>query len=474
MVLKVFNTLTRKKEAFKPMKDKEVKMFVCGPTVYDFSHLGHAKTYVQFDIIVRYLRHKGYKVFYLQNITDLDDKIIERAQKEGLTPEALARRFEEEFYKDMESLGINSVNKYARATDYIKEIISQVKRLLEKGYAYEIEDGIYFDLSKFKDYGKLSGRTTLEAEDAVSRIDESVNKRNKGDFCLWKRSKPNEPKWPSPWFEGRPGWHIEDTAITEAHFGPQYDIHGGARDLIFPHHEAEIAQMESISGKKPFVKYWLHTGFLTVEGRKMAKSLGNFVTIRDALKKYDAETLRFFFASSHYRSPIDYSEKNLEQAKINLEKLYNTLESLQGAKKRKELTESEKEFKKFIEECKRKFEAFMDDDFNTSKALACLYELSSRANSLISMQNGEINESLSDEVIKTFRELGQIFGILQKEIKREELPEEVKNLIIRREALRKIGNFKAADEIREKILREFGILIEDTKDGIKWKKVRNK
>jgi cysteinyl-tRNA synthetase len=456
------------------MKDKEVKMFVCGPTVYDFSHLGHAKTYVQFDIIVRYLRHKGYKVFYLQNITDLDDKIIERAQKEGLTPEALARRFEEEFYKDMESLGINSVNKYARATDYIKEIISQVKRLLEKGYAYEIEDGIYFDLSKFKDYGKLSGRTTLEAEDAVSRIDESVNKRNKGDFCLWKRSKPNEPKWPSPWFEGRPGWHIEDTAITEAHFGPQYDIHGGARDLIFPHHEAEIAQMESISGKKPFVKYWLHTGFLTVEGRKMAKSLGNFVTIRDALKKYDAETLRFFFASSHYRSPIDYSEKNLEQAKINLEKLYNTLESLQGAKKRKELTESEKEFKKSIEECKRKFEAFMDDDFNTPKALAYLYELSSRANSLISMQNGEINESLSDEVIKTFRELGQIFGILQKEIKREELPEEVKNLIIRRETLRKIGNFKAADEIREKILREFGILIEDTKDGIKWKKVRNK
>ncbi len=474
MVLKVFNTLTRKKEVFKPMKGREVKMFVCGPTVYDFSHLGHAKTYVQFDIIARYLRYKGFKVFYLQNITDLDDKIIERAQKEGTSPEALARRFEEEFYKDMEALGINSVNKYARATDYIKEIISQVKRLLEKGYAYVIEDGIYFDLSKFKEYGKLSGRTTLEAEDAVSRIDESVNKRNKGDFCLWKRSKPNEPKWPSPWFEGRPGWHIEDTAITEAHFGPQYDIHGGARDLIFPHHEAEIAQMESISGKKPFVKYWLHTGFLTVEGRKMAKSLGNFVTIRDALKKYDAETLRLFFASSHYRSPIDYSEKNLEQARTNLEKLYNTLKNLQEAKKRKELTEHEKEFKKFIEECRRKFEAFMDDDFNTPKALACLYELSTRVNSLISMQNGEINESLSDEIIKTFRELGQILGILQKEIKKEELPEEVKNLIIKRETLRKVGNFKAADEIREKILREFGILIEDTRDGVRWKKVRNK
>jgi len=469
MVLKVFNTLTRKKEVFKPMKGKEVKMFVCGPTVYDFSHLGHAKTYIQFDFIVRYLRYKGYKVFFLMNITDLDDKIIERAQKEGSTHEAIARKFEEEFYKDMEALGISSVSKYARATDYIKEIISQVERLMEKGYAYEIEDGIYFDLSKFKDYGKLSGRTTLEAEDAVSRIDESVNKRNKGDFCLWKRSKPNEPKWPSPWFEGRPGWHIEDTAITEAHFGPQYDIHGGARDLIFPHHEAEIAQMESISGKKPFVKYWLHTGFLTVEGRKMAKSLGNFVTIRDALKKYDAETLRIFFASSHYRSPIDYSEKSLEQAKINLEKLYNTLENLQGAKKRKELTKEEKDFKLFIKECKKKFESFMDDDFNTPKALSCLYELSSKTNALIDKQKGEINKKLSEEIAKTFRELGNIFGVLQKEIKKEEIPKEVKELLEKREEARKKKDWKLADELREKI-KELGYKVEDTEEGPRVKK----
>ncbi|MGC8812537.1 MAG: cysteine--tRNA ligase [Candidatus Aenigmatarchaeota archaeon] len=471
MVLKLFNTLTRKKEVFKPLEDKKVKMFVCGPTVYDFSHLGHAKTYVQFDVIAKYLRYKGYNVFYLQNITDLDDKIIDRANKEGLTPEALARKFEEEFYKDMNALGINSVNEYARATDYIKEIISQVKRLLEKGYAYEIEDGIYYDLSKFKEYGKLSGRTTLEAEDAVSRIDESVNKRNKGDFCLWKKSKPNEPKWPSPWFEGRPGWHIEDTAITEAYFGPQYDIHGGARDLIFPHHEAEIAQMEAISGKKPFVKYWLHTGFLTVEGRKMAKSLGNFVTIRDALKKYDAETLRLFFVSSHYRSPIDYSEKNLEQARTNLEKLYNTLQNLQEAKKRKKLTKHEKEFKKFVKECKRKFEAFMDDDFNTPKAISCLYELSTKTNSLLEKQNGEINKKLSEVIIKNFKELGYIFGILQKEIKKEEiLPEEVKKLLKRREEARKKKDWKLADELREKI-KELGYKVEDTEEGPKVKKI---
>jgi cysteinyl-tRNA synthetase len=472
MVLKVFNTLTRKKEVFKPMKGKEVKMFVCGPTVYDFSHLGHAKTYIQFDVIVRYLRYKGYNVFYLQNITDLDDKIIERAQREGLTPEALARKFEEEFYKDMKALGISSVTKYARATDYIKEIISQVERLMKKGYAYEIEDGIYFDLSKFKEYGKLSGRTTLEAEDSVSRIDESVNKRNKGDFCLWKKSKPNEPKWPSPWFEGRPGWHIEDTAITEAHFGPQYDIHGGARDLIFPHHEAEIAQMESISGKKPFVKYWLHTGFLTVEGRKMAKSLGNFVTIRDALKKYDAETLRVFFVSSHYRSGIDYSEKSLEQAKINLEKLYNTLENLQEAKKRKELTKEEKDFKLFIKECKKKFENFMDDDFNTPKALSCLYELSSKTNALLDKQKGEINKRLAEDIIKTFRELGYIFGILQKEVKKEKkLPKEAEELIQKREEARKKGDYKTSDEIRKKLREEFGIILEDTPKGVKWKKI---
>src|SRR3989344_9392375 len=303
----VFNSLAKQKEEFAPRNGKKVNMFVCGPTVYDSSHIGHARTYISFDVIARYLWHLGYKVKYLQNITDIDDKIIDRAKKENKHPLKLAGEFEKIYYQDMKSLGINSVSKYAPATKYIKQIVSQVKRLKEKGFAYEIPgDGIYFDLSKLTDYGKLSGRTTEGAEDAVSRIDESINKRNKGDFALWKFSKPGEPKWKTELGEGRPGWHIEDTAITEKHFGPQYDIHGGARDLIFPHHEAEIAQMEGISGKKPMVRTWMHTGLLTINGEKMSKSLGNFITIRDFLEKQPARVLRFLMIKAHYRSPIDY------------------------------------------------------------------------------------------------------------------------------------------------------------------------
>ena len=248
MVMKLYNTLSRKKEILRPRKAKSINLFVCGPTTYDLSHLGHARTYIVFDMIVRYLRKSGYNVFYLQNITDIDDKIIKRAKEQHVHWRNLSRKFEKKYFKDMTALNITSCNKYAPATKHIKQIISQVKRLLKKGYAYQIEDGIYYDISKFKDYGKLSRRTVLQAEDAVSRIDTAKGKRNKGDFCLWKKSKPGEPFWASPWNLGRPGWHIEDTSITEKYFGPQYDIHGGARDLIFPHHEAEIAQMEAISG----------------------------------------------------------------------------------------------------------------------------------------------------------------------------------------------------------------------------------
>ena len=471
MAMIVYNTLTRKKETFKPMDPKKVKMFVCGPTVYDSSHLGHAKTYVQFDIIVRYLRYKGFDVFYLQNITDLDDKIIDRAKENNVTPEILARKYEEEYHEDMKDLGIDSVSRYARATDYIEPIIKQVKTLLDKGFAYEIEDGIYYDLSRFPEYGKLSGRTTLEAEDAVSRIDESINKRNKGDFCLWRRSKPDEPKWDSPWFKGRPGWHIEDTAITESHFGSQYDVHGGARDLVFPHHEAEIAQMEAASGKKPFVRYWLHTGFLTVEGGKMAKSLGNFVTIKDVLDRYDAETVRYFFASAHYRRPIDYSERNLQHSKRGLERLYNTLMILQGsAKPRESLTIDEKVFQEILEAETTNFEAAMDDDFDAPKALSHLHVLSGKVNDLVNRQNGEINEDLAEHTGGTFRELGRIFGILQKEIKKEKLPEEAERLLQEREQARAEGDYRRSDELRRQLEGKFGIIVEDTEKGTRWKK----
>lgn len=469
MVLKVFNTLIRKKEKFVPRHGKKVNMFVCGPTVYDYSHLGHAKTYVQFDIIVRYLRFRGFRVFYLQNITDLDDKIIKRAKKNNETPESLATRFENEYYKDMESLGIISVDKYARATDYIVAIINQVKVLLEKGYAYEIKDGIYYDLTKFKDYGKLSRRTTLGAEDAVSRIDESVNKRNKGDFCIWKKSKPDEPKWDSPWFEGRPGWHIEDTAISESHFGPQYDIHGGARDLIFPHHEAEIALIEAKSGKKPFVKYWLHTGFLTVQGRKMAKSLGNFITLREALKRYDAGAIRLFFASSHYRNPVDYSEENLMHAEKSFERFSNTLDNLQDAiKKDDKSTGTEKEFVKTLKEYKKNFEDAMDDDFNTSLALSVFHDLSREINTYL--EKGRNKKTLK-EALNLFRKFSSVFGL---EFKHEEkkISRDIEKLIEKREEARKKKDWKAADTIRTE-LKKRGIVLEDTPDGVKWKIKKN-
>ena len=450
MTIKVYNTLTREKEVFKPLKDKKVNLFICGITPYFYSHIGHAKTYVQFDFIVKYLRYRGYKVTYLQNVTDIDDKIIKRAKQEGISPKEHAKKFEKEYYADMKSLGVDSVDKYARATDHIKEIQKQIKALLDKGYAYEIEDGIYFDLSKFKDYGKLSHSGALESEQAVSRIDESKHKKNKGDFCLWKRSKKQEPLWDSPWFKGRPGWHIEDTAITEKVFGKQYDMHGGARDLIFPHHEAEIAQMESISGKKPFVKYWLHTGFLNVKGQKMAKSLGNFITVREALKEYDPKVLRLFYLSAHYRSPIDFSSQLLEQAKHSLERLNEFVRYVKDSK--------DKDDKKLIEKTKKDFIKHMDDDFDTVKALATVFEFVKEVN----------KKGGSKQSYKLILEFDKIFNILTT--KEEKLPDELKKLIEEREKARKDKDFSKADKIRDD-LRKKGIQLDDTPDGVKWKRI---
>ena len=332
MTLKFYNTLTRKVEEFRPINNKEVKMFVCGPTVYDYAHIGNARTFTNFDFIAKYLRYKNYKVFYLQNITDIDDKIIKKANEEKTGWDNISRKYEKIFLEDMKLLGNDAVSKYARATDYIPEIVSQVKRLIEKGIAYKISDGYYFDLSKFREYGKLAKRTSLEEDDAVSRIDENPEKRNKGDFCLLKFSKPEEPVWHTELGDSRPGWHIEDTAITEKELGQQYDLHGGAIDLIFPHHEAEIAQMEAISGKKPFVKYWLHTGFLQFNKEKMGKSKGNFWIVRDVIKKYNKQIIRFMFLSTHYRKPLEFSEESLEQAKNSLQKLNEFMLKLENCK----------------------------------------------------------------------------------------------------------------------------------------------
>ncbi len=452
MPIKVYNTLTGKKELFKPMKNKKVNLFCCGITPYSHSHIGHAKTYVQFDFIVKYLRYRGYKVFYLQNVTDIDDKIIKKAAERKIKPLELARNFEKEYLDDMKALGVNSVDKFGRATDHIKEIINQVKTLMDKGFAYIIEnDGVYYDLSKFREYGKLSGRTSLEAEDAVSRIDDSKGKRNKGDFCLWKKSKENEPSWPDPWFgKGRPGWHIEDTAITEKEFGPQYDVHGGARDLIFPHHEAEIAQMEAASGKKPLVRYWLHTGFLNVKGQKMAKSLGNFITIRNALEQYDGKVLRFFCLAGHYRSPIDYSHSLLEQARNSLERLNDFVRKLKSSKEKDDL--------KLIEKTKKQFLEHMDDDFDTVKALAVVFDFVKKVN-----KKGGGKKSY-----ELMLEFDKIFNVLTTE--EVKLNPEIKKLVEERERARKEKDFAKADKIRED-LKKKGIFLEDTEKGVRWKKI---
>lgn len=453
MSLKIYSTLSKKKELFKPIKKDKVNIFVCGPTVYDYAHLGHAKTYTQFDIIVKYIRHKGNKVFYLQNITDIDDKIINRANQEKKDWKEIVAKYKKEYFEDMKSLGIDSVTKYADATDYVPEIISQVKRLIDKGVAYKISDGYYFDLTKFKEYGKLAKRKILEKGDAVSRIDENSEKRNAGDFCLWKfkrqkaellahspltsQMKENEPSWKNELGEGRPGWHIEDTAITEKFFGPQYDIHGGGLDLIFPHHEAEIAQMEAISGKKPLVKYWMHTGFLKIDKEKMSKSLGNFFTIKQALEKYKPEIIRYFFISTHYRKPIDFSKENLENAKSAYERLKNICGEI-------------KDDGRINEAYLKEFEKEMDDDFNTPKALQVLWKL--------------VRDEKAIGKYQAIKKIDEIFGLKILEKEEIKIPLEIKRLAEEREQARKNKDWKKADELRNKIKKEY-YEISDNPDG---------
>jgi len=462
-MLKIYNTLSGKKEEFRPKKGKTVNLFVCGITPYDFAHIGHARTYIVFDMIVKYFKEKGYDVFYLQNITDIDDKIIKRAKEKKVSVWKIARDFEKEYLKDMKTLKIDSVTKYARATDHIKEIISQVERLLKKGYAYQLKDGIYYDIKKFKNYGRLSRRTIIQAEDAVSRIDEAKEKRNKGDFCLWKLSKVGEPAWPSPWGDGRPGWHIEDTAITEKYFGPQYDIHGGAQDLIFPHHEAEIAQMEAISNKSPMVRYWIHSGFLTVKGRKMAKSRGNFITIKDFLKKYSPRLLRLLIIKNHYRSPIDYNEKIILQTKRELERIDEFITKVKNQKSKVKTTTQNLKISNFQTE----FEKAMEDDFNTPKAIALIFNLVNKGNSLIA-QN-KLSPTEAKKILNFLKKVDKVFNFILWEKPKEKIPKRVIKLVKIREDFRKKGLWKMADKIRIN-LKKMGYWVTDTKEGPKIKK----
>lgn len=465
MTIKVYNTLSRKLEIFKPLNDKQVKLFVCGVTVYDHAHLGHAKSYIQFDVIVRFLKHQGYHVFYLQNITDIDDKIIKRAQEIKRSPKEVAEAFTKSYLEDMQSLNVTSVNKYAPATKYMPEIISQIQRMLKQGLAYPLPDGVYFNISKFKGYGKLSHQDLEQLNQ--HRIEPNSQKKTAGDFSLWKKVKPGEPFWDSPFGQGRPGWHIEDTAITEKEFGQQYDIHGGGIDLIFPHHEAEICQMESLSGK-PLVKYWLHNGFLQVNNEKMSKSLGNFITIKDALSRWGSMAVRFFFATNHYREQINFTEEAVLSAKNGYERLNNLYFNL--TEKIKTAKEGKKDSKllKKISLHHQRFIKEMEKDFNTPTASAHLFELAKELNLYLnhSPEKDTLTESLS-----FFQELAEILGLQFTQA--EEIPSKIKELAKQRETARKNKDWAQSDLLRKQI-EAAGYLIDDAKEGTRIRKKEQK
>jgi cysteinyl-tRNA synthetase len=420
--MNLYSTLTRTTEPLVTLHPDRVYIFVCGPTVYDYSHLGHARTYVVFDVLAKYLRSTGREVFYLQNITDVDDKIINRAKEEGVSPLALARKFEREYFRDMQALGIDAVSYYARATTHIPEIIGQVERLIARNVAYVTETGVYFNVDTFERNGELSGQ---ESTKRVSRVTDTT-KHNPLDFALWKTGEYGEYTWDSPWGRGRPGWHIEDTAISEKYFGQQYDIHGGGLDLIFPHHEAEIAQMESLEGKHPMVRYWMHTGFLTVKGEKMSKSLGNFITIRDALKTWNKDVIRYFILLSHYRSPLQATDEGLENAAKGLDHIRAIAREDNGPD-----TEGRKAF----------IDA-MEADLNTPMALAAIQRLAA---------GGDIG---------ALREYGAILGI--NFLRETSAPLSVLHEI--RAELREKKEFGVADMIREKMVAA-GITITDAPLG---------
>lgn len=465
--MNIYNTLSKKKESFKTIKGKRINIFVCGPTVYDFSHIGHARTYIIFDCFVKYLRHLGFKVFYLQNITDIDDKIIARSREKGVLPKSLAEVFTKEYFKDMKLIGVNSVSKYAKATHHIKEIISQVQKLSDKGYAYRLDDGIYYDISKFKNYGKLSGRTLLQAEDGISRIDYSKNKKNRGDFCLWKFSVEKEPSWPSHFGKGRPGWHIEDTAITEKFFGPNYDIHGGGMDLLFPHHEAEIAQMEAISNKRPLANFWMHVGLLTINGQKMSKSLNNFITINDFLKIHSYRHLRFWIAKNLWRSPVDYSESIMIEVRSSLDRIEEFIRKIRLIKKTNKLASDW--LKRNLNLARENFYNNLNNDFNTPKAFAVIFDFIKEANKF--SDKNSINKKQADEIYNFFIKINEIFDIIDfKKLKKSNIPDEIKNLVKERGNYRKSGEWKKADEMRTEI-EKYGYTVEDTKTGSILKKI---
>jgi len=455
--MKLYNTLSRKVEDFTPRESKKVNLFVCGPTVYDFSHLGHAKTYTQMDVLARVLRQQDYDVFYLQNITDLDDKIIARANEKNVGWEELRATYEAEYYTDMERLNNTAVTEYARATDHIADIISQIQVLLDKKHAYQISDGIYFEISTFTDYGQLSGRSEVQANDAQTRIDQSDEKRGWNDFCLWKFSKPGEPEWEAPFGKGRPGWHIEDTAITEHFFGPQYDIHGGAVDLIFPHHEAEVTQMESASGKNPMVQTWVHTGFLNIDNTKMSKSLDNFYTIREVTEKgVDPMAIRLFMLQSHYRSPINFTWDNLGAASNRLQ----TYRAMAGQKWQTHPDGIVDENQ--LQVAKKDMLTALSDDLNTPAALTILSQLET------AIDKGGINTACQDAYIDFLSWLDDTLGLKLSE--NANITDNQEQIIAARQQARDARDWAQSDELRNQLIKQ-GISLKDSRHGQIWNRL---
>lgn len=469
------------------MEEGKVKMYVCGMTTYSDAHIGHARTYVAFDIIRRYFEYKGYEVFYVQNITDIDDKIIKASNEAGMDALEYSALYAKRCLEDMNELGIKEASIYPKATEHINDMISLVERLINKGYAYVADGDVYFSVEKFSDYGKLSKQDMKQIK-AGARISPGEKKKKAEDFALWKAAKPKEPKWQSPWGEGRPGWHIECSVMSLKYLGMPFDIHGGGQDLIFPHHENEIAQAEAAYGKR-FVNYWIHSGMLKVRGEKMSKSLGNIINIRDALKQWDAEVLRFFFASYHYRSPADFSEEALKNAENALKRIRvakKKLEEVAGSDKKvseKKLSEKEKKYMEEIKKFKKEFEEAMDDDFNTPKALEAIFDFVKKTNKFL-MEEEKPNKNLCKYALDEFIKIANVLTLLQEEkrideevikelatrynIEEKETEKIIEKILLIRKKARKEKNYKLADEIREG-LKKAGIEIEDVGEETKWR-----
>ncbi|HAT4157146.1 cysteine--tRNA ligase [Clostridium perfringens] len=465
--MKVYNTLNKKKEEFIPLTPGEVKMYVCGPTVYNFFHIGNGRTFIVFDTIRRYFEYRGFKVDFVQNFTDIDDKMIKKANEEGTTVKKIGDTYVKEYYQDADALNIERATVNPRATEFIGEIIKFVKGLVDKGYAYEVDGDVYFSTKKFEGYGKLSGQN-IEDLQSGARISVDERKKDPMDFAIWKAQKPGEPAWNSPWGMGRPGWHIECSCMAKKLLGETIDIHAGGSDLKFPHHENEIAQSEALTGE-PFARYWLHSAFVNVNNEKMSKSLNNFFTAREILERYDADVIRFLMLSAHYRQQLNFSEDLLESAKASVERIYNAignLENLIDEVSIEEMNEEEKAYLESLNKYKEKYIEKMDDDFNTADAITAIFDLIKDTNTNITIDS---SKELAQKALELIRELGAPLGMFQKSTKGN-LEEEIEALIAKRQQARKDRDFALADKIRDE-LKDRGIVLEDTPQGVRWKMI---